>query len=139
MRGRPLLFRPWVVRLAVPRGAGVYVLGTLGTSRGSQPLYVGRSDIDLRERLSAHELMCTFQYFRFSICRSAREAFFEECRLWHSFGNLHNLIHPDSPSGSGLSCPYCAAVGQFGGAVERYRVSGRHSAAELPLLAGVRK
>ena len=116
MRGRPLLFLPWVVGLAIPdRTAGVYVLGDLVPGLRFRPRYVGRSDADLRERLKEHELRSRLAYFRFAVCRDAGQAFARECEYWHALreADLLNRIHPDAPAGSGLLCPYCATAEHF--------------------------
>ena len=93
------------------RSKGVYVL----TLVREQPiLYVGRSDKDnLNERLKDHRTNTSpsknqqYAYFKFKITSSEKEAYEDECRLWHEHGAPppDNMIHPDKPDGTTYSCP----------------------------------
>lgn len=104
---------PWAVRTTVPeRVPGVYILGKFETYKGFTPVYVGRSDSDVRARLLSHCTVLMAQYFLARECTCPRQAFHKECFYWHALrgsGGLLNLYHPDSPSGLCLHCPYCAA------------------------------
>lgn len=102
---------PDVIRSVVrKRRPGAYVLGDVIGGRFVFR-YVGRSDCCIRTRLLTHGLLYRFPYFIFSYTRTAKEAFELECKWWHDCKNsgsgLLNVIHPDSPSGAGLDCPYC--------------------------------
>ena len=123
MRVRPLLFYPWMVRLAVPRvTAGVYILGERDDQQ-FRPRYVGRSDADLQDRLSRHELRSALPYFQFRTCRDPYQAFLRECYYYHlHVEGLLNRIHPDAPNGSEFSCPYCATARAFS-----ERTAGRYN------------
>lgn len=104
---------PWAVRNTVPeRVPGVYILGEFNMRKGFAPVYVGRSDFDVRSRLIAHCSGAGFRYFVVRTCARALEAFQRECFYWHALrgsDRLLNVYHPDSPSGFGLACPYCEA------------------------------
>ena len=118
MSTRAWLFVPMLVRLVVPaRRPGVYLLGGLDPVDGAfSPCYVGRSDSDVRKRLTSHEHSARFTHFRVRICSTARQAFHRECQYWHALldsGQLLNRQHPDLPVGASGSCPYCSASLNF--------------------------
>lgn len=101
-------FIPAIVRALVPPGIiGCYVLMI-----GDSPVYVGRSDSCLRQRLSRHGHIGFATHFLWQPCKNPVAAFNLES-LWyhhlrHDLGrNLLNTIHPDSPSGANRSCPFC--------------------------------
>jgi hypothetical protein len=109
---------PTIVRILVPAGMpGVYLLGRVDKLSSSfVPHYVGRSDFDVRERLTRHEKMPLATHFYIQMCSSAEEAFTKECFYWHILQDeelLTNRIHPDSPSRVRLQCPYCSASKHF--------------------------
>lgn len=95
---------PWLVRALVPpRKAGAYLLYI-----GGQPIYTGRSDEDLRNRLQAHAFAQRADYFGFGLYPDAARAYDMECALFHALCPLSgNLIHPASPKTSGRSCVIC--------------------------------
>ena len=113
-RVRAWLFRPEVVRVLVPLGCpGVYLLWTaLGTCTPRTPVYVGRSDNDLRRRLACHEKYLVATHFGWRSCSTPKEAFQTECLFWHSLAESDSLLnkrHPAAPISSGLTCPFCEA------------------------------
>ncbi len=73
--------------------------------------YVGRSDSDVNDRL--HDWVGfskNYSQFKFSYASSVKEAFEEECRNYHGFGEsekLDNDRHPAAPDGTSWSCPVC--------------------------------
>jgi len=70
--------------------------------------YVGRSDVDVNNRL--HDWVGHYKQFKFSYAASSKEAFEKECRNYHDFGGsqkLENKVHPDRPNGTNLKCPVC--------------------------------
>lgn len=89
--------------LLIPNGPGAYMLA----NTFSGPIrYVGRSDTNLRSRLE--DWKEKYNFYQFTSCSNAKEAFEKECQLWHEHGStLDNKIHPDKPTGSGLACPIC--------------------------------
>lgn len=89
---------------------GTYILGDSADGYFF-PKYVGRSDTCLRRRLLTHNHFGDYPYYIFVYEESPKLAFFDECKWWHdcqiSGIELDNKIHPDSPDGENLSCPYC--------------------------------
>ena len=97
------------VRLSSP---GVYLLDRT-TAGGFTVNYVGRSDDDLAGRLKKWAAEGTYKYFKFEYANSARAAFEMECKLYHSYRNLDNVVHPARPKNTNHSCPVagCRSLG----------------------------
>lgn len=95
---------PWLVRALIPPGkVGTYLL-----YRSGRPIYTGRSDEDLRNRLVTHAQTKRADYFGFTTYPDADRAFDMECALFHALRHTStNLIHPASPKGSQRSCIIC--------------------------------
>lgn len=108
MEKRPLVYLQ-VVSIAAEGAIGTYFLGKI---KDSVPQYVGRSDTDLRRRLLQHLSAGRFDWFAASLTQTANGAFYLECRGWHSLRGLgiRNLIHPASPAGLPIRCPFCDFV-----------------------------
>ena len=107
-------YAPMIVRSLVPKGlAGVYLLGRAPSVGRFTPIYVGRSDTCLCTRLVRHELQAVATHFAFELVGNPIRAFTQECSLYHTHldGGLRNIIHPDSPAGLGLACPFCSHLG----------------------------
>lgn len=86
--------------------AGSYILMDLNRNIK----YVGRSDSDVGERIRSHFNEYPYRLFSFWYAKSAKEAFGQECYLYHRYAKitqLDNKIHPDSPDNMDLQCPYC--------------------------------
>jgi hypothetical protein len=101
-----LRFRPRIVQAVVPaRAIGAYLL-----LLGEHPLYIGRSDRCVRTRLCDHPLLWVATHFVWEPCRDAVAAFLLESLWFHRLagepGGL-NIVHPSTPAGSGMSCPFC--------------------------------
>jgi len=96
---------PWLVRALIPADqVGSYIL-----YRASAPIYVGRSDTDLRRRLLQHAAAGTGEYFRYDVHPSPSHAFWAECSLYHAIdGPLTNHIHPDAPDYLDIECAFCS-------------------------------
>jgi hypothetical protein len=94
------------------KSPGVYVLDRT-TSGGFTVNYVGRADDDVARRLKEHVAEGVYLYFKFDYTNSAWAAFDMECKLYHSYRNLDNQIHPARPKGTNYSCPVagCRALG----------------------------
>ena len=77
---------------------GVYLLAdTQGI-----PRYVGRSDVNVRNRLLHHCDSGQYRYFLVEHYRSPDDAFYRECNLYHHYRNqLDNEIHPAVPRNCG--------------------------------------
>ncbi len=87
---------------------GVYALGeTQGPNFVIR--YVGRSDLDLAERLK--DWIGRYRQFKFAYYASAKAAYEKECTLWHDFGGpagrLDNARHPARPMGGRWQCARC--------------------------------
>ena len=103
------LFRlkPWLIRTLIPKGLpGTYLLYRTG-----RPIYAGRSDSDLRNRLITHALTERAEHFGFGVFSDSDRAYDMECALFHALEpRVTNLIHPASPKGTGRSCFICCAT-----------------------------
>lgn len=111
MEVTPYRMTPDVIRSVVQKHRpGVYILGDDDDGRFTFR-YVGRSDHCLQTRLLTHGLLYHCPYFIFSYTDTAKDAYELESKWWHDCKNngvhLLNIIHPDSPAGMMLSCPYC--------------------------------
>ena len=73
----------------------------------SKIAYTGRSDSDLKNRLLTWAEKGKYSQFFFSYASSAKEAFLNECRLYHRFNPADNDRHPDRPEGTNLRRPHC--------------------------------
>lgn len=128
-------FKQRVVRAMVPiRTQGAYLLLS-----GENPLYIGRSDHCVRSRLTGHPLLGIATHFLWEPCNSSVRAFCLEAFWYHrlagELGGL-NLIHPASPTGSGLSCPFCSMDDEAGltDALPRF-----HAESQYASVAGTRE
>lgn len=115
---KAILFTPEVVRGVVVKGSpGVYLLGNHSPRNNSFEIqYIGRSDTCLQKRLKGHNHAISCEYFIHLPCETAMQAYFLECYLWHSLDDspvMLNRIHPDSPQGSGIECPFCSTAKYF--------------------------
>lgn len=104
IRHRLYRLRPWLVRALIPpEQVGSYIL-----YRAAVPVYVGRSDSDLRRRLLQHTGAGTAEYFSYDIHPSPWQAFQAECSLYHAtIGQLTNRVHPRAPTSVATVCPFC--------------------------------
>ncbi len=108
---RAWLLTSEVVSMLVPSAPGVYILGQARPQ--FVPVYAGRSDTDLRRRLWAHARAGIATHFTWRICADAREAFFQECILYHLLTETHvlsNQRHPDRPAPMNTVCPLCSGM-----------------------------
>lgn len=82
--------------------AGSYVLSRDGRTAH----YVGRSDYDVGSRIvrSAQEGY-GYRWFWFQYASSPRDAFNQECELYHEYSPCDNDCHPAVPSGQYVTCP----------------------------------
>ncbi len=100
------LCKPVVDRSVSKNSVGVYCLGKK-TPKGFCVGYVGRSDTNLKRRLLQHVQNGKFSQFYFIPTKTIFDAFRMECREWHRFFELSNVIHPDAPKNLPYICPYC--------------------------------
>lgn len=105
-RRRLYRLHPWLVRALIPPDrVGSYIL-----YRAAFPIYVGRSDTDLRRRLLQHAEAGTAEYFSYDVHPSPSHAHRAECSLFHAAdGPLTNCIHPDAPDYLDIQCSFCSA------------------------------
>ena len=79
-----------------------------GDKGGTIVVYVGRGN--LKQRLTAHIDGSDADHFYFRELRTDLDAYREECRLFHSYGedaHLDNENHPAKPAGSAVACTTC--------------------------------
>ncbi len=88
---------------AIMNSPGVYIYYR---SIDGHPRYIGRSDNDLRSRISHGEN--EYRYYQYCHCDTAIDAYKKECKLWHEHRNyLDNRNHPDKPEDYTGNCPVC--------------------------------
>jgi hypothetical protein len=79
----------------------------------SQPVYVGRSDRCVRQRLLSHPLRGKATHFTATITDDARGAYLLECYWFHRYrsdgAGLRNQIHPPGWQPN-AQCPFCSPV-----------------------------
>lgn len=92
--------------LIPPRTIGAYLL-----LDGMVPIYVGRSDHCLRDRLSTHNHRHLATHVLWQPTRTRLEAYLLEAFWFHGHrASLINKIHPGAPTDSGRACPFCESV-----------------------------
>ena len=102
------LDRGTIDRMVTRTSPGVYVLSRSLSQNTAH--YVGRSDSGLRGRLRDYH-GTVYRHFWYAYAGSAREAFIDECLLYHHFGgstSLDNKIHPRRPDNCNWLCPKCS-------------------------------
>lgn len=98
------LTRPEIENEVESGRMGTYELGQLKLGSGFNVEYVGRSEnLKFRLKQQAGE----YHKFRFSYASNKKEAFEEECRLYHKHGPglLDNEQHPERPNQTNVGCP----------------------------------
>lgn len=106
LRRLGFIFLPQVVRAIVPPGrVGVYML----LDEQGHPVYVGRSDSCVRQRLANHEHVGAAAYFTWEPLTSERAFHIESWWFHHLFGDAATLNrrHPAPPAHSEAGCPFC--------------------------------
>lgn len=100
------------INIVVPENIiGNYALGYMNNNIFIVK-YVGRSDTDLKKRITDHIGEKTYYtHFKYVEKQTPKEAFLHECKNYHDFhgveGRLDNKEHPDKPNGIMIACPYC--------------------------------
>ena len=90
----------------LPKGrTGIFALGYVDSGGRFRVQSVGRDDYDVRARLS--ELIGSSTMFKFAVMPGSREAFEEECALFHQLRPPSTIIHPVRPRGTNWQCPHC--------------------------------
>ena len=108
---------------AMTRNPGNYRLYKI---HSQNPDYVGRSDINVWQRLRQHHESEKYDRFDWSEIETPGEAYAVECREWHHFKPEESLIHPRKPDGKILD-----------GKVLVCPISGRESCRLYRIPAGV--
>lgn len=100
---------PWLIRVLIPIDyIGTYNLYRLGKT---EPVYIGRSDTCLRNRLLSHAQAKRADYFDYDIQWTREKCFIAECSAYHALlGKTENLIHPAPPKGLQIKCPFCRST-----------------------------
>lgn len=84
---------------------GVYALGKYNSTENMFYIsYVGRSDVDVNDRLHKHT-RSGYTHFQFGYFETTRAAFEKECNLYHGFNPPDNKVHPAKPEGTYYGCP----------------------------------
>lgn len=91
-----------VVTLTSP---GAYALGEVRSDGLFYIARIGRSDVDLNDRL--HDYEGQYSRFKCEYHATPKAAFEKECRLWHDFLPADNTYHPDRPAQTNWTCPVC--------------------------------
>lgn len=98
-------FLPSIVRAFIPKNTiGVYALFAK-----SKPIYIGRSDTSLQQRLASHPLVGTASHFMWQTCKTVEQAFYFESAWYHVLCGNHNIInviHPATPANSQKKLPF---------------------------------
>jgi hypothetical protein len=90
---------------------GNFTLGYINEKNLFVVKYVGRDDNDLRSCLTQW-IGKSLQYtlFKASYTTNSKDAFDNECHIYHNFGgsrHLDNETHPMRPSNTDWQCPRC--------------------------------
>ncbi len=93
------------------KSPGNYALGRKNEEGTFLVGYVGRSDSDVRGRLTSWVGKARGPLFKFSYASSAKAAFEKECRNYHDFKPPGNTSHPQRPEGTTWKCPRCRIFG----------------------------
>lgn len=100
-----------IAEIVTERSAGSFVLGWRTENGTFKPLYVGRSDVDVRRELEFHvRLIPDANSFTFRYASTPREAFMQNCYDFHECGgceSLDNKKHPTRPNHIDWLCPVC--------------------------------
>jgi hypothetical protein len=80
--------------------------GTYLLFRKGRPAYAGRSDTDVDRRAAASIRQGEYDTnYRVYPASSPRQAYLQECRLFHRHNLRDNMIHPKVPTGANWRCP----------------------------------
>ena len=104
LRGPFPLTESGIKQNVIRRSPGAYALGH-SENNTFYINYIGRSDVDVRDRLHHHK--GTQPQFKYEYYASSKAAFEKECRLYHDFSPPGNQVHPNRPAGRDWKCPVC--------------------------------
>jgi hypothetical protein len=109
MKGPHALSFDTVQRVLPKARTGIFTLGYVDREGRFRVQSVGRDDYDVRARLS--ELIGSSTMFKYAVLGNAREAFLEECALFHELRPPSTIIHPARQRGTDWQCPHCLQFG----------------------------
>ena len=109
MKGPHALSFDSVQRVLPKARTGIFTLGYVDREGRFRGQSVGRDDYDVRARLS--ELIGSSTMFKYAVLGNAREAFLEECALFHELRPPSTIIHPARQRGTDWQCPHCLQFG----------------------------
>lgn len=114
MRNRAYVLATHLLKDMIPMDAiGIYMLGR-GESGSFVPIYVGRSDHSLLDRLLTHNHRNEATHVIWQVTSSPIQAFRLECSYYHLYIDqgytLLNSIHPGSPAMLRVPCPFCSII-----------------------------
>jgi hypothetical protein len=109
MKGPHALSFDTVQRVLPKARIGIFTLGYVDREGRFRVQSVGRDDYDVRARLS--ELIGSSTMFKYAVLGNAREAFLEECVLFHELRPPSTIIHPARQRGTDWQCPHCLQFG----------------------------
>lgn len=98
-------------KVVTSKSPGNYALGKNNENDALLVNYIGRSDIDVNDRLKSWVNQSTNPLFKFSYATSPKAAFEKECVNYHDFKPAANDNHPNRPENSNWKCPKCNVFG----------------------------
>lgn len=107
MKGSYSLDNQTIDEIITKKSAGNYALGKMNKNNKFSVSYVGRSDINLKQRLKQWAKENDLPLFKYSYVTSPKAAFEKECENYHDFNPPRNEIHPDRPDGTNWKCSVC--------------------------------
>ena len=95
----------FIDKLGIENKKGAYEL----FNSDSKVRYVGRSEVNLASRLKSHAREGRYKAFRYSVTSTKKQAFLEECMLYHGHIDSGNILvnkeHPKIPDDKDWKCP----------------------------------
>ncbi len=111
MQGPFILDFEAIDKVVTSKSPGNYALGKNNEAGVFLVNYVGRSDVDVNDRLKSWVNQSTNSLFKFSNATSPKAAFEKECVNYHDFSPPANDNHPNRPENSNWTCPKCNVFG----------------------------
>lgn len=108
MNGPYRLSADTIKRVVTQKSPGGYILSRSSLDDAQRfAHYVGRSDVDVGQRLQDWVGVRNYRIFWFDYRSSAKGAFELECVLWHHYreGLDNKDVHPRVPDGQSWACP----------------------------------
>jgi len=99
---------------------GVFVLGISNRDNKFIPLFLYRSEQDLKKDL-LRKLKNNFEYFWFEKSKNIKESYILECKLFHDYFNKEGQYHPRKPIDTEFICPFCDQFPELKNFLNYYR------------------